>query len=381
MAHDQLGHPLTRCKSSFVFGAPLFWGAHCPYWAPRIRKAPASRTCGAAGTEGMLLQPPALSPCSLISLIPLFPSKEIFVPAQRTLTAVAARPRLEVGVRKPWVKPQPPSPILQEAQPQVTPAAVGGRGGHRGPGRQINILKVLLKVAFQWRIGPRFLASRNPAAGPTQHNASYFPLTNEFFLSAGCKQGEELSQAVGTGTAPRWSRVCWYKAVRRSVVCPAHRARVPQGQGLTQMPLSSRELWLGGSIQLLCAGHAVGMPCARAGTGGGTWGFASGVADGGGTWGLAWWFLLPSVLRDQAASRREMGTGRRCLHPPQRENRAESRFCERHPASCSPKLALDVWPLALSYEAPALLVLRGSLDAGEGSLMPMRCVAAPPIPS
>lgn len=76
-----------------------------------------------------------------------------------------------------------------------------------------------------------------------------------------------------------------------------------------------------------------------------------------------------------------MGTGRRCLHPPQCENRAESRFCERRPASCSSKLALDVWPPALFYEAPALLVLRGSLDAGEGSLMPVRCVAAPPIPS
>lgn len=40
-----------------------------------------------------------------------------------------------------------------------------------------------------------------------------------------------------------------------------------------------RALWLGGSLQLLCASHAVGMPCAGASTREGTWGFASGLTD------------------------------------------------------------------------------------------------------
>lgn len=108
LAHDQ--HSLAptlqhAAKVTSVFRAPLFWGAHRPYWAPRIRKAPASRTCRAAGTERMLLQPPASSPCCLISLIPLFPLKQLFVPTRRTLTAVAVGPWLEVGVQKPQVEP------------------------------------------------------------------------------------------------------------------------------------------------------------------------------------------------------------------------------------------------------------------------------------
>lgn len=102
--------------------------------------------------------------------------------------------------------------------------APGSRGGCRG----INSLKVHLKVTFRWRIGSHFLASRKPAAGPMRHNASYFSFTNEFFLSAGSKQGEELSWAAGTSTALQRFGVCWYKVLQRSMVC---RPGVPGDKG------------------------------------------------------------------------------------------------------------------------------------------------------
>lgn len=66
-----------------------------------MRKAPSSRTCRAAGREVMCLQPLASSLCSLISLILLFLSKQIFILTPRTLTAAAAGPWLEAGVQTP----------------------------------------------------------------------------------------------------------------------------------------------------------------------------------------------------------------------------------------------------------------------------------------